>query len=210
MSEYPPHPPMDPNFIPKCMLEPFPTPEEIAVIREGHRLAEIERVRARQAPYIADARRKAQESLRTERWAWSCRRIIERAEAMLAVEDLSFYRAKDLNGLTSKARITIRRALQAATVPYEPEFGRAGDASIRTAAREGVAYLTRLDSDEAHERNGEGWGKSTMVMGHVLDTLTEFSPSQASHALRILRVHRRQLPAPLAARLFVVAPELPL
>ena len=210
MSEFPPHPPMDPNFIPKCMLEPFPTPEEIVAIRERHRLEEAERVRLRDAPYVEAARTAARESLATQRWAWSCRRIIERAEALLAREDLPFYLAKELNQITSKARITILRAQQAATVPHEPELARAGGLSIREAARQGVAYLTRLDADEARERNKEGWGKSTMVMGHVLDTVDAFTPSQASHALRILRTHRRQLPAPLAARLFDVAPELPL
>ncbi|WP_289016120.1 hypothetical protein [uncultured Methylobacterium sp.] len=210
MSEFPPPAPIDPDFIPDCMKERFPTLEEIVAIRERHRLAEVERVRLRDAPYVEAARTAARESLATQRWAWSCRRIIERAEALLAREDLPFYLAKELNQVTAKAAVTIRRAVQAATVPHEPELARAGDLSIREAAREGVAYLTRLDSDEARERNKVGWGKSTMVMGHVLDTLDEFSPSQASHALRILRTHRRQLPPILAARLFDGAQELPL
>ncbi|MEE7475929.1 hypothetical protein MHIMP23_05930 [Methylobacterium hispanicum] len=192
------------------LTAPRPTAEEIAAAQAGHRARREEEIRRRDAPYIDGARTAARDSLASERWAWSCRRIIESAEALLAREDLSRDGAKRLNELTSKARITIRRALQAATVPHEPEIVRATDSSIREAAREGVAYLTRLDSDEAHERNREGWGKATMVMGHVLDTVDVFTPSQASHALRILRVHRRQLPPVLTARLFDAAPELPL
>lgn len=211
MSEFPPPLPIDPNFIPKCMLERFPTPEEIVAIRERHRLEAEAALRARYAPEINAAREAAEESLRTQRWAWSCRKLVERAEGYLAMGELLDYeRSKSLRELTRKANLTVARAIQAATVPHEPEIVRATDSSIREAARQGVAYLTRLDSDEAALRNREGWGRSTMVMGHVLDTLTEFSPSQASHALRILRTHRRQLPAPLAARLFDAAPELPL
>lgn len=210
MSEFPPHPPMDPDFIPDCMKERFPTPEEIVLIREGHRLAALERQRVKNAPYVEAARVAARESLATQRWAWSCRKLSERAEALVEREDLSLDGAKRLSELTRKATLTVARAVQAATVPHEPEIARATDSSIRQAAREAVAYMTSLDSDEAALRNREGWGRATMVMGHVLDTLGELSPSQASHALRILRVHRRQLPAPLAARLFDTAPELAL
>ncbi|AWI87250.1 hypothetical protein C0214_02095 [Methylobacterium sp. DM1] len=181
----------DPDYVSEFLPRPHPTPEELDAIRERHRLAA------------------AEESLRTQRWAWTLRANVERAEAYLARgESLDLYAAKRLNELTRKATVTVRRALEAATVPHEPEVARASDSSVRAAAREGVAFMSRLDTDWSQDRNAEGWGRATTVMGHVLDTLPELTVSQASHALRVLRTHRRQLPADLAGRLFDGAPEL--
>ncbi|WP_375275577.1 hypothetical protein [Methylorubrum thiocyanatum] len=202
-------PPLDDDWLPPCVLEPHPTPKEIDAAQATPRARRAEEDRRRNAPVVNAARAEAEESLRTQRWAWTLRANVERAEAYLARgEDLSLDGAKRLRELTKAANRVVTRALQAATVPFEPEVARASDLAVRTAAREGVAHMTRLDSDWSHDRNREGWGQATTVMGHVLDTLETFSVSQASHALRILRVHRRQLPAPLAARLFDGAPEL--
>ncbi|MGN7127010.1 hypothetical protein [Methylorubrum thiocyanatum] len=201
----------DPDYVSEFLLRPHPTPEELDAIREGHRLAAAAELRRRHAPTIDPWRAAAEESLRTQRWAWTWRANVEQAEAYLARgEDLDIYAAKRLNELTKGANRVVARALQAATVPFEPEVERASDSSVRAAAREGVAFMTRLDTDWSQDRNREGWGRATTVMGHVLDTLGEFTVSQASHALRVLRVHRRQLPADLAARLFDGAPELAL
>jgi len=198
----------DPDYVSEFVLRPHPTPEELVAIREGHRLAAEAELRRRHAPDVNAARAAAEESLRTQRWAWTLRANVEQAERYLARgEDLSLDSAKRLRELTKGANRVVARALQAATVPYEPEVARAGDSSVRAAAREGVAFMTRLDSDWSQDRNREGWGRATTVMGHVLDTLGELTVSQASHALRVLRVHRRQLPADLAGRLFDGAPE---
>ncbi|MFJ7437785.1 hypothetical protein ACIQW5_09035 [Methylorubrum thiocyanatum] len=203
---YPVFPTFADDDLPRCVLEPHPTPEEAA--QAAHRARRAEEDRRRNAPVVNAARAEAEESLRTQRWAWTLRANVEQAERYLARgEDLDLYAAKRLRELTKGATRVVARALQAATVPYEPEVARASDSSVRAAAREGVAYMTKLDADWSQDRNREGWGRATTVMGHVLDTLGELTVSQASHALRVLRVHRRQLPADLAARLFDGAPE---
>ncbi|ACS39731.1 MULTISPECIES: hypothetical protein [Methylorubrum] len=205
---YPTFPTFSDDDLPRFITDPIPTPEEIEAIQAGHRARHAEELRRRHAPDVNAARAAAEESLRTQRWAWTLRANVEQAERYLARgEDLSLDSAKRLRELTKGANRVVARALQAATVPYEPEVARAGDSSVRAAAREGVAFMTRLDSDWSQDRNREGWGRATTVMGHVLDTLGELSVSQASHALRVLRVHRRQLPPALAARLFDGAPE---
>jgi hypothetical protein len=205
---YPVFPTFADDDLPRCVLEPHPTPEEAEAAQAAHRARRAEEDRRRNAPVVNAARAAAEESLRTQRWAWTLRANVEHAEAYLARgEYLSLDGAKRLRELTKAADRVVARALQAATVPFEPEIARASDSSVRAAAREGVAFMTRLDTDWSQDRNREGWGRATTVMGHVLDTLGELTVSQASHALRVLRTHRRQLPADLAARLFDGAPE---
>ncbi len=61
---------------------------------------------------------------------------------------------------------------------------------MREGCLYGVRYITVLDSDRATVENGEGWGRTTTVLGHVLAGVEELTEAQATHALRILRIHR--------------------
>lgn len=53
--------------------------------------------------------------------------------------------------------------------------------------------------------NDACWSKSTTIDGHVLDALDALDMAQASHALRLLRIHHKQLPRTLVKQLFALA-----
>lgn len=158
--------------------------------------------RAAKEAFIPNARAAARESLDARPWAWTKAENTAEAEALLAREDLDVAGARRLNKLTGNADGNVERARATAATASAAELSRAGDPIVREAAREAVALLTGRDIDRATTTNGEGWGRSTSILGHVLAGLGELDEAQASHALRILRTHRRQLPAELAVRVF--------
>ncbi|KQO49747.1 hypothetical protein ASF08_22905 [Methylobacterium sp. Leaf85] len=158
--------------------------------------------RAAKAAFVPNARAAARESLDARPWAWTKAETVTEAEALLAREDLDVAGARILNRLTANADKNVERARATASTASAAELARAGDACVREAAREAVALLTAMDIDRATTTNGEGWGRSTSILGHVLADAGELDEAQASHAIRILRTHRKQLPADLALRVF--------
>ncbi|KQP33807.1 hypothetical protein ASF49_08040 [Methylobacterium sp. Leaf104] len=158
--------------------------------------------RAAKAAFVPNARAAARASLDARPWAWTKAENAAEAEALLAREDLDTAGARRLNKLTRAADGNVERARATAATASTAELSRAGDARVREAAREAVALLTGKDLDRATTTNHEGWGRSTSILGHVLADMGELDEAQASHALRILKTHRRQLPAELAVRVF--------
>ncbi|MGU3479164.1 hypothetical protein [Methylobacterium sp. D48H] len=73
---------------------------------------------------------------------------------------------------------------------------------ILLAARGAVEAITLQDQDWASIQNGIGWSKSMTCDGHILSGLEMWTPEQASHALRLLRVYRRQIAPHLRQVLF--------
>lgn len=161
--------------------------------------------RAAKEAFVPNARAAARDSLDNRPWAWVKADTVAEAESLLAREDLDVAGAKRLNRLTANADGNVERARATATTASAAELARAGDAAVREAAREAVALLTGRDSDRATTTNNSGWGRSTSILGHILADVGELDEAQASHALRILKTHQRQLPADLAARVFGVA-----
>ena len=86
---------------------------------------------------------------------------------------------------------------------------RAADPEIVAAARAAVIDITTFDQDWAALRNDIGWSRATTVDGHILAGLETWTQEQASHALKLLRVHRKQVAPHLQAALFP-APTPPL
>ena len=165
---------------------------------------EAERLYASQANerFIEGARAAARESLRDRRWSWAKAADIEEAGALLAKADLTIAEARRLHDMVDRARANVSRAEARIATPHLPELDLARDPAVRAAALEGCLMLTARDADWASVRNASGWSKATTVTGHVLAWQESLDETKASHALRLLRVHRKQLPSALTDRLF--------
>lgn len=146
----------------------------------------------------------ARESLRTQAWAWAVRDDVETAERRIAREPagLERYQSEHLLDLVKRAQDNVDRAMAAMQIPYEPEAERAALPEVQAAAHEACRLLTARDADRAGIRNKSGWGKTTSTRGHILAGLPALDATLASHALRALRVHRKQLSRDLELRVF--------
>ncbi|MBY0253740.1 MAG: hypothetical protein K2X54_20560 [Methylobacterium organophilum] len=144
------------------------------------------------------------ESLRTQGWAWAVRDDVELAERRIArgPAGLERYQSEHLLDLVVRAQANIDRAMRAMEIPYEPEAERAALPEVQAAAHEGCRLLTARDADRASVVNKSGWGRNSTVRGHILAGLPALNAVLASHALRALRTHRKQLPPELALRVF--------
>lgn len=163
--------------------------------------------RERDQAYIEQAREAARGSLRDRRWAWARSADVDEASELLARPELDRVDAGRLIILVGNAEKNVSRSQAKTAQRHEPEMRRAEDPAVQVAALEGVRHITAHDEDWASVQNGIGWSKSTTIDGHVLAGLDSLSVEQTSHALRLLRVHRRQLPGRLFLALF--APRLP-
>jgi hypothetical protein len=140
-------------------------------------------------------------------------------------ESLDVYIAQTI----SEKLFTIEQALDRVTVPIEatktePPVGSlakapppprdrtdadypdlpGGLAHVR-ALKHVVQILAGLDPDRAGERNDVGFNKMDGVIGHSLaEWAGDFTPRQATTALRIFRKYHRQLPPELAEEAFGV------
>lgn len=176
--------------------------------REREERAAAERLEREQA-FIADAVEAARVSLRERRWSWAKGALIDEANELIAKVDLDRSDALRLLALVDLARKNVLRAEERTSRPHVPEMERANDPVILTAAHGAVEAITLQDQDWASVQNGIGWSKATTCDGHVLAGIETWTPEQASHALRLLRVHRRQIALHLRGVLFP-APALPL
>ncbi|UGB27568.1 hypothetical protein LPC10_08395 [Methylorubrum sp. B1-46] len=156
----------------------------------------------RERVYIEAARVAARVSLRERRWSWAKAALVAEAEELLARPDLDRSDAVRLLDLVDQAGRNVARSEQRTAVAHEPEMARAEDPEIQAAALAGVRHVTGFDADWASLQNGVGWSKATTCDGHVLAGLDRLTVEQTSHALRLLRVHQRQLPPRLILALF--------
>ncbi|MGE7157201.1 hypothetical protein ACQKJ1_26135 [Methylorubrum rhodesianum] len=173
--------------------------------RERQAREEAERTE-RDRLYIEAARVAARVSLRDRRWSWGKAVLIDEAEGLLARPDLDRADAVRLLDLVDQAARNVARSEQRTAALHKPEMGRAEDPEIQAAALAGVRHITGFDADWALLQNGVGWSKSTTCDGHVLAGLDRLTVEQTSHALRLLRVHQRQLPNRLLLQIFSPRP----
>jgi hypothetical protein len=62
-------------------------------------------------------------------------------------------------------------------------------------------HLSARDEDRARDANNAGWDAPSSAPGHRLAGRESLSPHEGAHAYRLVRRHRRQLPADLRDRL---------
>lgn len=161
--------------------------------------------RQRAQAYIDKAREIAQESLHVRRWAWAKNSLIDEAQALIDNPELNSAGADRLIELARQAYKNVQRGEARIAVGHEPEMARASDPEIVAAARAAVIDITTFDQDWAALRNDVGWSRATTVDGHILAGLEMWTQEQASHALKLLRVHRKQVAPHLQAALFPTA-----
>ncbi|WP_246747846.1 hypothetical protein [Methylobacterium sp. SD274] len=171
------------------------------VREEAARVAEAQRI----ADLVARARSEAEHSLTTRRWSWARRVDVDEAQGLLQRPDLDVADAMRLLSLVERAGKNVVRSEGKLALVHDKERALAERPEIRTLALEGVRLITREDADWATLENGRGWSKSATIDGHVLDALPELDVAQASHALRLLRVHHKQLPRAVVERIFSAA-----
>lgn len=70
---------------------------------------------------------------------------------------------------------------------------RAAVAEVRAAVHEACRTLSDMDADLATVRNARGWSAAHSHAGHVLASLPELGQAEASHALRAVWAHRKQI-----------------
>lgn len=175
---------------------------------EREAAAEAER-RAREAAFIEGAREEARLSLRDRHWSWARAVDVDEAYELLAREDLDRVGAIRLLTLVDNARRNVARSEKKIAIAHEAEIGRAEDPEVQAAAHEAIKVITAFDEDRASIRNDIGWSKATTIDGHVLAGLDRLSVEQTSHALRLLRVHRRQIPDRLVLRIYAPREQTP-
>jgi hypothetical protein len=175
-----------------------------AAEREAQEAANRERRAAEDLDLATRAIAAARESLAKHEWAWALADDVTRAKRLILVppDQLERRLSWALEMYVERAQANVDRAMAAMTVVYEPEAERAGLPDVQAAALEGCRLLSARDSDRASINNKMGWGRTTTVKGHVLAGHKAFDTILASHALRALRTHRRQLPRELDQRLF--------
>ncbi|CAO4148337.1 hypothetical protein LPLAFNJD_LOCUS2674 [Methylorubrum aminovorans] len=172
--------------------------------RAAQAVAAAERRAAEDLALAERAIAAARESLRIQAWAWAVREDVKTAERHIArgPAGMERYQSEHLLDLVARAQANVDRALRAMEIPYEPEAERAADPAVQAAAHEGCRLLTARDADRAGVINKTGWGKTTTTRGHILAGLPALDVTLASHALRALRTHRRQLPPELDRQIF--------
>lgn len=79
---------------------------------------------------------------------------------------------------------------------------RAGLTEVRVAVLEAYRVLSGRDGDFAALRNGIGWSAAHSHTGHLVASMPELDQTQASHALRAVFAHRRQISPELRQRVF--------
>lgn len=200
-----------------CCWEPIPAPvpytvEEAIAAAEARadsaeRARERDRLAAAEAEWAANgaARADAIDALRvclaTRAWAWSKRKR-ELAQSLLGDRptDRDARLARELVGEVEYLVETITARLGQERI--EEWWARAGVADVRAAVHEACRTLSDMDADWATVRNARGWSAAHSHAGHVLASLPGLGQSEASHALRAVWAHRRQIPAELRVRVF--------
>lgn len=173
--------------------------EQERVEREAAAAAER---RAHELAWIHSVREVARRSLQARRWSWAKASLIDEAQELIARPHLDRAGADRLIVLVDQAAKNVARSEKRTAAPHEPEMDRAQDPDVRQAAHAACRAITAYDADWASIRNDVGWSRSTTCDGHVLAGLDRLSVEQTSHALRLLRVHHRQIPEALRDRLF--------
>lgn len=192
---------------------PVPYAFDEAIAAAEARADSADRARAREKLAAAEAewaatgaaRAEAIDALRaclkTRAWAWN-RRKRELAQSLLGdrPSDRDARLARELVGEVEflVETITARLGQERVTEWWE----RAGLPDVRAAAHEACRVLSEMDGDWATVRNARGWSAAHSHAGHVLASLPELGQAEASHALRAVWAHRRQIPAYLRERVF--------
>lgn len=200
-----------------CCWEPIPAPapdevEEACAhaevladsaerTRERDRLAAAEKEWAEGGAARAQAIDALRTCLATRAWAWNKRK---RGLATSLLGDRPSDRdARLARELVGEVELLVRTVTQRLC---EERIGkwweRAGVAEVRASVHEACRTLSEMDADWATVRNARGWSAAHSHAGHVLASLPTLGQPEASHALRAVWAHRRQISPGLRLAVF--------
>jgi len=197
--------------------EPVPAPvpytvEETCAAAEARadstdRVRQREKLAAAEAEWAATGAARAEAidalraCLRDRAWAWNKRKR-ELASSLLGdrPSDRDARLARELVGEVEYLVEIITRRLGEERVAEWWE--RAGLPEVRAAAHQACRVLSDMDSDWATVRNDRGWSAAHSHAGHVLASLPELGQPEASHALRAVYAHRRQISSAMREAVF--------
>ncbi|MCJ2039877.1 hypothetical protein MKK64_05265 [Methylobacterium sp. E-025] len=136
-------------------------------------------------------------------WAWTKRKK-EWAVAIVEYPDRPTERAARIAGelvdeVESMIAAVIARLGSERIMDW---LERAALPEVRVAVLEACRVLSSYDEDFAALRNGVGWSAAHSHVGHVVASLPELDQTQASHALRAVWAHRRQISPEFRGRVF--------
>lgn len=114
-------------------------------------------------------------------------------------------RAEQIIKSTDKTVEKARASLDEEQKAAEEDLRVCQDEGVRVTILKAVRHITGNDEDWAAIRNDIGWSKATTVVGHVLAMADDLSALHAAHALRLLRHHRKQVPAEFREALRIAA-----
>ena len=136
-------------------------------------------------------------------WAWTKRKR-EWAVAILEYPDRPTERAARIAGeLVDEVEAMIASVIARLGAERILDWWeRAGLAEVRVAVLEACRVLSGRDEDFAALKNGIGWSAAHSHVGHVVASMPELDQTQASHALRAVWAHRRQISPELRGRVF--------
>lgn len=150
----------------------------------------------------AQAIARLRECLDQRPWAWTKRKK-EWALAILALDRPTERAAKMAIELVAEVVAMIEHVTaRLGKERIEEWWGRAGIESVRIAVLTACRFLSDRDGDYAALRNGVGWSAAHSHTGHVVSALDALDQTQASHALRAVWAHRKQIPVGLIVRIF--------
>lgn len=151
----------------------------------------------------AAAIQRLRECLDGKPWAWTKRKT-EWAVAILENPDRPTARgARIADELVDEVEAMIAAVIARLGAERVLDWWeRAGLPEVRVAVLEACRVLSSYDEDFAALKNGIGWSAAHSHVGHVVASLPELDQSQASHALRAVWAHRRQISPELRQRVF--------
>ncbi|MCJ2009490.1 hypothetical protein [Methylobacterium sp. J-092] len=135
-------------------------------------------------------------------WAWTPRKK-EWGTAILAADQPTARGARIAGELVDEVEAMIAEVTRRlGAVRIEEWWERAEIESVRIAVLTACRVLSDLDGDYAAIRNGGGWSAAHSHTGHVVSAFDALDQCQASHALRAVWAHRKQIPVELRVRIF--------
>jgi hypothetical protein len=172
--------------------------------KEAARLAAAEKEWAEGGAVRAEAIDALRACLATRAWAWNKRK---RGLAQSLLGDRPSDRdARLARELVDEVELLVRTVTQRLGEERITEWWeRAGNAEVRAAVHAACQVLSEMDADWATVRNARGWSAAHSHSGHVLASLPTLGQPEASHALRAVWAHRRQISPALREAVFGLA-----
>ncbi|MRI55126.1 hypothetical protein D8770_14315 [Methylobacterium sp. DB1607] len=172
------------------------------VAREEHARREARAAARRPAPTgeVDAVQAGLRELLESSAWAFGSR--VDLADRFAQERSLSPAQAAFARDILRDARSLIRSVDARLAEPAgAEELAQSEGEQRRADLLQACRAISAKDEDRARDANSIGWDAPSSASGHRLAGRESLSPHEGAHAYRLVRRHRRQLPADLRDRL---------